>query len=294
MDEREQQRKIRHRLVADGKLALSDTIADRLPDLAAKYPQVADITVKQLLTMTSGIADYANVPTNGIVPQAVADPNRVFTADELIANGIEGGVKPGTTGYSTTNYIILGEIAEAVTGTPIEQLIAEKVARPLGLEKTVLPEPASKAAPQPQSRGYIIDAAELEGDGATVPVGTDVTDWNSWGQAGGGMWSTLEELGTFAASGSGNTLLPKKLAKARLKTQTVQSGLDYGMGIIRWGSWVGHQGEALGYETWAMHNTETGATYVGVVNGCCGSTGLASVAPLLSLYPKDAKPFLGG
>ncbi|MFM8303207.1 MAG: serine hydrolase domain-containing protein [Actinomycetota bacterium] len=281
-------------LIAGGELALTDTIAERLPALAAKYPQVADITIQQLLSMTSGITDYANVPTNGIVPQAVANPSRVFTADELITAGIEGGVTPGTTGYSTTNYIILGEIAEAVTGTPIEALIAERVTKPLGLNKTVLPAPESTSAPQPQSRGYVIDSAELVSSGApAVPTGTDVTDWNSWGQAGGGMWSTLEDLGAFAASESGNSLLPKKLAKARLKTKTVQEGLDYGLGIIKWGPWVGHQGEALGYETWALHNTKTGVTYVGVVNACCGDVSLASLAPLLALYPKDAEYLLG-
>lgn len=35
----------------------------------------------------------------------------------------------------------------------------------------------------------------------------------------------------------------------------------------------------------------TGVTYVGSVNGCCGDVGIASIAPLLALYPKDGKYF---
>ena len=60
----------------------------------------------------------------------------------------------------------------------------------------------------------------------------------------------------------GNTLLPKKLAANRLKFKDIGDGIRYGEGIIKWGPWVGHQGEALGYETWALHNTETGVAYV--------------------------------
>lgn len=279
-------------LGADGDIALDGTIGEYLPALAEKHPDIAEITVDQLLRMRSGIPDYANVPNRGVVPAVVSDPTRVWTTDELIDIGVNGGVTPGKPGYSTTNYLILGEIAEAATGTPIEQLIADRVATPLALTKTVLPEPSSTAAPQPQSRGYVTDAEELIQDGATVPLGTDATDWNSWGQAGGGMWSTLEELGAFTASDMGNTLLPEKLAAKRLKTKNIGDGLRYGQGIIQWGPWVGHEGEALGYETWALHNTETGVTYVASVNACCGLRSYAALAPLAALYPGDVKYFL--
>ncbi len=279
-------------LVADGKIALDGTVGKYLPALAAKHPDIAAVTVDQLLRMQSGIPDYANVPTNGVVPQVVKNPTKVWSTEELIDIGVNGGVTPGKSGYSTTNYLILGEIAEAVTGTPIEKLITDRVAEPLGLAKTVLPEPSSTAAPQPQSRGYVTDAQEIVEFGGNVALGTDVTDWNSWGQAGGGMWSTLEELGTFAASDAGNTLLPKKLAKNRLKFADIGDGLQYGQGIFEQGPWVGHQGEALGFEAWALHNKKTGVTYVGALNACCGLESVAALAPLIALHPKDAKYFL--
>jgi D-alanyl-D-alanine carboxypeptidase len=279
-------------LVADGKISLDGTIKQYLPALAAKHPEIANVTVDQLLRMQSGIPDYANVPTNGVIPQVTKNPTKVWTTDELIDIGVNAGVTPGQPGYSTTNYLILGEIAQAVTGTPIEQLITDRVTKPLGLAKTVLPAPASTAAPQPQSRGYVTDAQEIVSSGGTVPLGTDVTDWNSWGQAGGGMWSTLQELATFAASDSGNSLLPKKLATNRLKTKDIGNNTRYGQGIIQFGPWVGHEGEALGYETWALRNTKTGVVYVASINSCCGTQALAAVAPLIALYPKDGKYFL--
>jgi D-alanyl-D-alanine carboxypeptidase len=45
-------------LVDDGKLSLDDTISDAAPEVAKKYPQVADRTIRQLLDMHSGISDY--------------------------------------------------------------------------------------------------------------------------------------------------------------------------------------------------------------------------------------------
>jgi len=279
-------------LVGDGKIDLDGTVKQYLPALAAKHPQIADITVDELLRMKSGIPDYANVPTNGVVPQVIKDPTRVWKTDELIDIGVNGGVTRGKAGYSTTNYLILGEIAAAVTGTPIEKLITDRVAEPLGLRKTSLPEPASTAAPQPQTRGYVTDAQEIKALGGDLELGTDVTDWNSWGQAGGGMWSTLRELGTFAASGLGNSLLPDDVVANRMKAADIGDGLRYGQGIIKWGPWIGHEGEALGYEAWALHNTETGVTYVAALNACCGSEALAALGPLLALYPNDAKYFL--
>jgi D-alanyl-D-alanine carboxypeptidase len=93
--------------VEAGELNLADTIEDVLPDLAEQYPDLAAITVDQLLGMRSGIPDYAN--TGIVIGPVVEDPTMVWTADEMIgAVMAAGGLQPpGTGGYSTTNYIIL-------------------------------------------------------------------------------------------------------------------------------------------------------------------------------------------
>ena len=88
--------------IAAGNLALDSTIADVLPDLAAKYPDIADIAIDQLAGMTSGIQDYANtVLTMHIV---VDDPQHVFSAEELIDAGLSLPLSPPGTGvYSATH-----------------------------------------------------------------------------------------------------------------------------------------------------------------------------------------------
>ncbi|MGA7759612.1 MAG: serine hydrolase domain-containing protein, partial [Ilumatobacteraceae bacterium] len=47
------------RLVDAGELSLDDTVADVVPDVAEQFPETADITVEHLVSMTSGLPDYA-------------------------------------------------------------------------------------------------------------------------------------------------------------------------------------------------------------------------------------------
>jgi len=253
--------------VAAGKLRLDSTIAEVLPDLAAKYPAIAKITVKQLAGMTSGIQDYAN--TGVVLKPFIADPTKVWTSDELIAAGMTLPVAaPGTGGYSTTNTEILAKMLEKLTGKPAEEVVTD-VAKQAGLTETALLAPDVVKMPDPSSHGYIGTkaAADLAKMGATVKAGTDVTDWNvSWGQAGGGMYSTVADLGKWAATGLGTSLLPADLAAQRFVTTKIPEG-KYGLGLLDWGQgWIGHTGQLMGWESWVAYNKETGAAFVAIIN----------------------------
>jgi D-alanyl-D-alanine carboxypeptidase len=94
-------------LVDSGDLALDDTVGDLLPDLVAEHPEITEVTVEQLLNMTSGIPDYLNM-NDAILPLDVEDPSRVWAPEELIAAGVGAGVdETRAPSYSTTNFIIL-------------------------------------------------------------------------------------------------------------------------------------------------------------------------------------------
>jgi D-alanyl-D-alanine carboxypeptidase len=275
-------------LVDEGKLSLDDTVEQADPDLAQKYPEVKGITIQQLLGMRSGIPDYLNVPDGAILPKLTADPSTVFTADDLIAAGIKGGVKPpGTPGYSTTNTIILQQIAEQLTGKSIQDLVSEKVTTPLGM-KTAFPAWDDATLASPGTHGYLnqICVQELQSDGGTAKDGTDTTSWNlTSSQGGGGGNSDLHDLGIWAASMSGSALLSKDLAAKRLETTTLpKDKLDYGLGIYKKGDWYGHSGEVFGWEALELHNPATGATMVMATNACAGSSLLMGLLGNM-LYP---------
>jgi hypothetical protein len=96
---------------------------------------------------------------------------------------------------------------------------------------------------------------------------------------------TLGDLGTWAASGTGDVLLPEDLVTKRNDTKQLAEGISYGLGVLRFGGWYGHEGEAPGWETLALKDTKSGVT-VAVAGNSCGVLGeLASV--ITALYPQS-------
>lgn len=273
-------------LVDEGLLSLDDTVADADAELAERFPEVAEVPIRDLLGMTSGIADYMNVKDSAVAALTQA-PDTQWDPLDLIRFGIDAGMQPvGTPGYSTTGYVILQEIAEALTGQPIQELVKERLTDPLGMADTALPYNEDTTLPEPFARGYMSPAcnAELERDGAEpAPDGLDLTDWNaSYGQIGGSMHSTLADLGTWAASMSGSSTLPDELAAERLELH--DAGLqvfDYGLGIMRAGTQLGHEGEAIGWEGWAGHDPDSGETFVVFTTTCSDSPALFSALAVL-------------
>jgi D-alanyl-D-alanine carboxypeptidase len=102
------------RLVAQGKLALDAPISRYLPGLLADGNQ---ITVRELLAHTSGLYDYED--SVGMQHVVAHDLTKVWTPQELIQVGqaYPPLFAPGTQfSYSTTGYIVLGLLAERVSG----------------------------------------------------------------------------------------------------------------------------------------------------------------------------------
>ncbi len=279
-------------LAGEGKLALNGQVKTYLPDLAKRYPPIGTRTVAQLLGMRSGLPEYAD----SIAKQFPASARRTWTADELIELAMKSGaVKPagGATSVSTnTNYVILGELAQAVTGTPIDELVRERLLKPLRLAHTVYPAADRVELPTPFTRGYVTPSGSeaLKGVGSSVAPGTDVTDWNpSWSNAAGMMSSTLDDLGRWGNGLLGSALLAAGLQQARLQTVPQTPQWTYGLGIVALtgGHWIGHEGGIPGWSTWVLHDLRTGMTVVTSINSCCGDVPANFTLVLLkTLYPE--------
>lgn len=292
-------------LVDEGLLALDDTVADADPGLAEQFPEVADTPIRDLLGMTSGIPDYMNVPDATVATHAQY-PDTQWDPLDLISFGVGRGLSAvGTPGYSTTNYIILQEIAETLTGQAIQELVQERLTDPLGMPGTALPYNEDSTLPEPLARGYMSPACvqELVEDGAEpIPDDTDTTDWNaSYGQIGGSMHSTIDDLGLWAASMSGSSTLSDELATERIEMHDADLGVfTYGLGVMQFvegfGGQYGHEGEAIGWEGWAGHDPATGESYVVFTNTCADSLPMLGAVAVLdpSVQPLvDALTALG-
>ena len=151
-------------LSRDKLLSLDDPAARYLPaavaggiDVYGGHDYSGEVTVRQLVSMTSGIADYYEEKgTDGKTgyDQFLADPARTWTPGELVTRArtdLKPHFAPGKgLYYSDTNYQLLGMIIEHVTRTSLATALQNYVFRPLGLRHTWLtgsPGPAGLAAP---------------------------------------------------------------------------------------------------------------------------------------------------
>src|SRR5262249_54119066 len=121
-------------LVGEGKLTLDDSVEHWLPGLV---PNGGNITIRELLNHTRGIYNYVDAPN--FDQREIADPTHIWSPRDLIAVATSHPpyFAPGTGWhYSNTNYVILGLVVGAVTGTPLEQQLRSRLFDPLALRAT--------------------------------------------------------------------------------------------------------------------------------------------------------------
>jgi D-alanyl-D-alanine carboxypeptidase len=254
-------------LVDQGKLSLDAPVGRWLPTL----PWAKQVTIRELLNMTSGIYEYGDDP--GFLPQAlkhVTVQGNVVSLDyrwqpqQLVALAAKHPLyfAPGAGfHYSDTNFIILGMLLEKVTGRSLADLLQAKITGPLHLAHTSLPSGAS--LPVPYWHGH----TQLPGSPVVLDA-THVAQSQSW--AAGGMVSTLDDLHVWAQALATGALLSPTLQAQRLQ-MTPQSGHTYGMAIFDgFGGlprgYVGHGGDSLGYCTIMLYQPATRATIVVLMN----------------------------
>jgi CubicO group peptidase (beta-lactamase class C family) len=112
-------------MVEEGRLSLSDPITRFFPDAPTAW---AGITVRHLLTHTSGIPDYTT---------DTLDYRKDYTEDELarLAFGLALEFPPGSRwNYSNTGYVLLGVIVGKVSGRFYGDVLQERVFTPLGMK----------------------------------------------------------------------------------------------------------------------------------------------------------------
>jgi D-alanyl-D-alanine carboxypeptidase len=113
-------------LAQDGKLSLSDPVSKYVPGLT----RGDDVTVRELLSHTSGYQDYW--PQDYVMP-AMLVPT---TADQIMAEWAKKALDfdPGTQWqYSNTNYVIAGRIVEQLAGLPLMEFLQQRIFAPLGM-----------------------------------------------------------------------------------------------------------------------------------------------------------------
>jgi len=122
-------------LVEQGKLRLDQTLSTLLPGIRWRDPRAGQVTVRQLLTHTSGIPGYTSEPGFAAVQ------GRPQTQQQILALIVDQPLKftPGSkAGYSNSGYYLLGMIIERVSGLSYGRYLSEHVLVGLGMDHTEL------------------------------------------------------------------------------------------------------------------------------------------------------------
>jgi D-alanyl-D-alanine carboxypeptidase len=244
-------------LVAEHELRLDARVSALLP---GRLLEGRRIRIRNLLNHTSGIPNYMeHEPWSSAV---VRNPRVVIPARRLVSSVAKLPLEfaPGSlASYSNTNYLVLAEILERVTGRSIATLLRERIFKPLGLTATDFE--SGRAAGEDQLHGYDVSGS----------VPTDVSLHRL-----GGPWadraivSNAHDLAVFFGA-----LLRGKLVPARLVAQmekVVRDSHGEGTGLYRLpspcGRWFyGHTGGTPGYVTFAAGSRDARRFFVVDWNG---------------------------
>lgn len=236
-------------MVSQGEVGLDDPIERFLPaGVRAPRWQGRDITLVDLATHTSGLP---RLPRNLLVRATVhrSDPYRGYTVPKLHRGLAATRLRraPGAAyRYSNFGFAVLGHALAFAAGSPYQDLVVDRVCRPLGLGETVFEIGA--------------DAASRRETGH-AGAGQPVPDWDLAAFApAGGLRSTVADMVRFVRANldPGGTNLAVALEEAQRPRRSIGAHEDVGLG---------------------WHLREDGATTTSWHNG--GTAGFGAIVAML-------------
>ena len=189
-------------LVDDGKLRYDETLTDVFPG----FPEYGrGITIRHLLTHTSGLPDYEDLMDG---PRWTA-AHQIQDAEvlELLERQARGKFLPGTSwAYSNSGYVVLGLIVAKRSGEPFGRFLRERVFEPLQMRRTLVFVNGENTVPNrayghARERGQFVEADQSA---------TSAT------QGDGGFYSNLEDLAKWDEGWREGRLLKGKEMRAAL------------------------------------------------------------------------------
>jgi CubicO group peptidase (beta-lactamase class C family) len=140
-------------LVQDGRVELDAPVSRYLPDAPV---QGQAITVRQLLSHTAGIPDYAESPRVAALKRLDVPPDTLVA---LVATTPFYFAPGEQMRYSNTGFALLGQLIERVSGQPYAAYVEQRVLRPAGAAHAHFCDP--QALVRHPARGYRATAGGL-------------------------------------------------------------------------------------------------------------------------------------
>jgi D-alanyl-D-alanine carboxypeptidase len=252
-------------------------IEDNLSKWLQQYPAWKDVTIHQLLDMTSPIPGYDNQAS--IAKIMGDDPKNRFTPQELVASVYphNGKPDPGWT-YSNTNYILAQMIIEKAGGRPYADVLRGLFDQ-VGLKNTYYEQNRYPASITDRMvSGYFFNHGPADEPLAPL-LGQDVkNDSVSWMQGAGGIVSSMQDVSRWARALYEGPLLADKQRSELMTVVSDKTGepidgpskdhpSSFGLGVgagfrTALGAYWYYQGMTLGYRVLYGYFPKNGAVIV--------------------------------
>ncbi|MCW5518041.1 serine hydrolase domain-containing protein [Muriicola sp. Z0-33] len=258
------------KLYDEGKLRLDDKVADLLPtyNLTQKFNESGPVTVRSLLTHSSGLPREADYPY-------WTGPDFPFPTKDQINEKLGGQetLYPASTyfQYSNLGLTLLGQIVEEVSGMPFEDYVQQNILQPLDLKDTRPTMPKELYGKQ-LAKGYSAINRKRERKQVELFDANGITP-------AAGFSSNVTDLANFA---SWQFRLRNQAATEILKPATLKYmqqvhwtnpnwKTTWGLGFVVFkgsngNTWVGHGGSCPGYRSVLQLDLKSKMAYAVMIN----------------------------
>ena len=241
-----------------GLLSTSDTLDKYFPEC----PYGGEVTLRQMLSMRSGIAEFYDVENSGGCANELprGSLRGEVTNDNTIAENREKltawlfeqplDYTPGSEyRYTNSNYFLLAQIVEKVSGERYEDYMKAHIFEPLGMKNTgfideMMSDPGLVKSPHEAKTVYV---------GITMGLGD--------------MISCADDMDRWLASFSGNKILSSPALKEMSENYSAKDGGAYGYGVIPNGKGgLSHSGFFTSYSAFVFVIPEKNYRFFAVTN----------------------------
>jgi D-alanyl-D-alanine carboxypeptidase len=222
-----------------GKLQIDRPLSDYLPDA----PHAKEVTLRQLLTHTSGLHDYLDMPPDDLdrlASQPISYRNLIARVASLPLD-----FAPGSRwSYSNTGYLLLGKVIETVSGEAYKNYLQRHILTPLKMKSTYTT--ADEGRLQNMAIGYHHVAGKRERAPIIDP---------DWANAAGFLVAPLRDLATWDEALRGGKVISAQSYRMMTTSFMTTKGesTDYGFGFflnpVYGEPRIGHTGGSLGFTT---------------------------------------------
>lgn len=278
-------------LVEEGRLSLDEPVAPRLP----AYALDPRVTVRMLLDHTSGLPDF--FASRRIDKALQSAPDRTWTPARAWSFVPRRRSDPGTVwAYANTNYLLLGELVDAVSGRSLAREVRDRLLDPLGLDHTWY-----QAVEKPRTTltaGYRLVSTSgggvrpvrVAGSSSVMPFRSVITAAGGAGSLGGTAWDTARWMQALASGRVLSEAMQQAMIGDAVATAALGARVPYGLGIqvvtLTGRTAIGHSGRYLGFRNVVRYLPAEGVTIAVLTNQGVADPARVAAALLRIVLPE--------